>query len=150
MAHISLLTPLGALTVFADEGAIVAIDFGRAPTGPTSPLLIEAQRQLNAYFDGRLRAFDLPCAPSGTPFQQAVWQALCRIPYGTTATYGEIAAQTGGVARAVGGACGGNPIPIVIPCHRVLGAGGRLIGYSGGEGPETKQALLRLEGAMLL
>jgi methylated-DNA-[protein]-cysteine S-methyltransferase len=150
VAHLSLLTPLGFLTVFAENAMIVAVDFGRTPEGESTPMLVEAKRQIDAYFNGRLRAFDLPLAPAGGEFQQGVWRALCRIPYGATATYGDIARQVGGGARAVGGACGGNPIPIVIPCHRVLGAGGRLVGYSGGEGAETKRALLRLEGAMLL
>ncbi len=148
--RISLLTPLGFLSIFAEGDTLVALDFGHAPEGDRSPLLAEAKRQLDAYFDGRLRDFDLPCAPAGTPFQQAVWLTLRHIPYGTTATYGDVAARTGGSAREVGGACGRNPIPIVIPCHRVVGAGHRLVGYSGGEGPETKQALLCLEGAMLL
>lgn len=152
VSQVSLLTPLGHLTVFAEDGAVVALDFGRgAPTDdPPDPAAIRARDQLNAYFNGTLRDFDLPLRPAGSPFEQTVWQAMRRIPHGETRTYGDLAAAIGGVARAVGGACGANPIPIIIPCHRVLGAGGRLVGYSGGEGPETKQALLRLEGALLI
>lgn len=150
MAHISLLTPLGHLTVFAEDAAIVALDFGRAPGGEETPVLHEVKQQLDAYFDGRLHAFDIPLKPFGSHFQQTLWQALRAVPYGATVTYGDIGRQIGAPARAVGRGCGNNPIPIIIPCHRIVGAGGRLVGYSGGEGTATKQALLRLEGAVLL
>jgi methylated-DNA-[protein]-cysteine S-methyltransferase len=97
-------------------------------------LFAEARRQLDAYFAGELRYFDLPLAPAGTPFQRAVWEALLTIPFGATRTYGAIARQVGRPdrARAVGAANGRNPISIVIPCHRVIGAGGDLVGYGGG------------------
>lgn len=105
----------------------------------------EAIRQLEAYFAGQLRQFELPLAPEGTPFQLVVWKALCDIPYGTTVSYGEIARRIGRpqAARAVGAANGCNPIAIVIPCHRVIGGDGSLTGY-GGE-LQVKQALLALE-----
>lgn len=151
MAHTGLLTPVGYLTVFSEDGAIVAIEFGRATVADALDEVSErARQQLNAYFAGHLQDFDLPLNPAGNTFQQAVWRAMLEIPFGHTRTYGDIAKDVGRPAQAVGGACGANPIPIVIPCHRVLGQGGRLVGYSGGEGAETKQALLQLEGALLI
>jgi methylated-DNA-[protein]-cysteine S-methyltransferase len=104
--------------------------------------------QLRAYFAGTLTTFDMPLAPSGTPFQLAVWSALTEIPYGTTASYGEIARMLGksaAASRAVGAANGQNPISVIVPCHRVIGADGGLTGYGGGL--ERKEWLLRLEGA---
>jgi len=118
---------------------------GEMPKGDESPLLNRAVHQLNAYFFCGLRAFDLPVAPAGTPFQQAVWQQMQAIPYGEARTYGEIARWLRSAARAVGFACGRNPIPIIIPCHRVVAAGG-LGGFSGAGGVETKHWLLELEG----
>lgn len=105
----------------------------------------EARRQLDAYFAGRLRRFDLPLAPEGTPFQQRVWRALLDIPYGETVSYGELARRIGrpSAVRAVGAANGQNPLSIVIPCHRVIGSDGRLVGYGGGL--PAKSALLALE-----
>ena len=110
-----------------------------------TPLLLEACRQLREYFAGQRRSFQLPLAPQGTPFQQQVWQALAEIPYGETRTYGEIAEAIGrkGASRAVGAANHRNPLPIFIPCHRVIGANGSLTGYAGGL--ETKRFLLALE-----
>ena len=149
--YTSMNSPVGPLTLFEDKGALTALEWGRAPASRSTPLLNEATRQLTAYFDGGLRDFDLPLAPvGGTEFQQRVWRAMPDIPYGRTETYGELAARIDGVARAVGGACGANPLPILIPCHRITGAGGRMTGYSAGEGIETKRALLRLEGATLI
>ena len=104
------------------------------------------QRQLDAYFAGHLTRFDLPLAPSGSPFEVGVWTAMAEIPYGETRVYGELAASVGSAPRAVGRACGRNPIPIVIPCHRVLAKAG-LGGYSGSGGLATKRHLLALEGA---
>jgi methylated-DNA-[protein]-cysteine S-methyltransferase len=107
----------------------------------------EVARQVDAYFDGSRTTFDLPLAPAGTPFQRRVWDELTRIPWGTTITYGELAARAGhpGAARAVGAAVGRNPISIVVPCHRVVGADATLTGYAGGV--ERKAYLLALEGA---
>jgi methylated-DNA-[protein]-cysteine S-methyltransferase len=150
MAHCHLLTPLGPITLFEQSGALVAVEWGRAPAPTESPLLGEARRQLDAYFDGALTDFDLPLAAAGSSFQQAVWEGMRRIPYGAMRTYGDLAREVDGTARAVGAACGDNPIPIIIPCHRVVGADGHMIGYSGAGGVETKQALLRLEGALLV
>ena len=151
MAHISMNTPLGVLTIFEDRGSIVVIEWGRAAAPAASPLVLEAKRQLDAYFDGRAREFDLPLAPRGTPFQQAVWALLSAIPFGATRTYGDLTRRLGTAPRPIGGACGRNPIPIVIPCHRVVGSGSwPLGGYSGGEGVPTKLALLRLEGQLLV
>ena len=148
-AYLSLASPLGFLTVFEDAGAVIALEWGRVDEARPSKLLDEAKRQLDAYFDGRLKRFDLPLKPAGSRFQQAVWTRMRAIPYGAARTYGELAKSLGSVARAVGGACGKNPIPIVVPCHRVVGQGGRLGGYSGGDGLATKRALLALEGYLL-
>jgi methylated-DNA-[protein]-cysteine S-methyltransferase len=149
MAALSVDTPLGPLSVIADDDAIVAIDWGRADEGAPTELLRRACAQIAEYFAGQRTEFDLPLAPRGREFQLRVWQALERIPYGRTLTYGAIAAKLGATARAVGGACGSNPIPILIPCHRVVGASGALTGYSGAGGTTTKQRLLDLETAQL-
>lgn len=144
---LSLPSPVGTLTLTEDDGAIVSVAWGREAGGNGSPLLAEAARQLEAYFAGELTDFDLPLRPAGSGFQQRVWEAMRRIPYGKTQCYGELAAAIGSAARAVGGACGRNPIPILIPCHRVLAKAG-LGGYSGQGGAATKQTLLSLEGAL--
>ena len=163
-------SPVGDLRIVARDGCITAIDFlGEMPTSPgesrsvarfaaratgapmgeqqdADPLLREAVRQLEAYFSGASRRFDLPLAPEGSAFQQRVWAELLRIGYGQVATYGDVASRlglTGHAARAVGTANGRNPIPIVVPCHRVVGAGGVLTGYGGGL--ERKRWLLDLE-----
>jgi len=145
MPYVSVASPVGPLTVFEDDGAIVAVEFGRVPEAQGSPLLEEAKRQLSAFFERRRTGFNLPLNPAGSRFQQAVWQAIRGIPYGETRSYGDLAADLDSVARAVGGACGRNPIPIIVPCHRVVGANGRLTGFSGGEGVATKRALLEFE-----
>lgn len=145
-------SPLGPLTLTAEDGALVRLSFGASAAADdgADPLLLEAERQLAAYFERRLQAFDLPLRLAGSKFEVAVWEAMRRIPLGYTRGYGELAAETGAPARAVGTACGSNPIAIVVPCHRVVGAGGRLTGYSGGRGVETKAWLLRHEQAMPL
>ncbi|MBE7158613.1 MAG: methylated-DNA--[protein]-cysteine S-methyltransferase [Rhodospirillales bacterium] len=144
MPHISLHSPIGDLTVFEENGAIVSLDWGWVPDQVPTPLLEHARAQLDAYFDGDLQRFDLPLAPAGTAYRQAVWRALCDIPYGATRSYQDIAAVAGGSARSVGQANGRNPIPLIIPCHRVV-AGSHVGGYSGGEGLATKRWLLALE-----
>lgn len=145
MPHqLSLHSPVGDLTISEDGGALVAIDWGWVEVQGETPLLVEARTQLQAYFDGARTGFDLPLAPGGTAYQKKVWQALCDIPPGTTRTYADIARSAGGSPRAVGGANGRNPIPIVIPCHRVVATTG-LGGYSGGDGLPTKRFLLALE-----
>ena len=127
-----------------EDGAIVALDWGWGRDQGDSPLLLRARDQLHAYFDGRLRRFDLPLKPEATDYRRRVWQALCDIPYGETRTYKDIAAVAGGSARSVGQANGSNPIPLIVPCHRVV-ARNHLGGYSGGEGIVTKRWLLALE-----
>ena len=149
-------SPVGDLRIVERDGAIVAIEFspfrqpvdGR-PLGARQddhPLLAEAVRQLDAYFVRDLKEFDLPLAPVGTEFQRRVWRQLELIDYGQTASYGQIAGRRGmtnAASRAVGLANGRNPVPIVVPCHRVIGANGTLTGYAGGL--ERKQQLLSLE-----
>ena len=144
-ATVALDSPVGRLAVSAADDHIVALSWDDEPTTLSTPLLDEALRQLDAYFAGRRETFDLPLAPAGSGFQRAVWQAMQRIPYGETRCYGEIAAETQSGPRAVGGACGANPIPIIIPCHRVVAQNGRVGGYSGGQGAATKRFLLNLE-----
>ncbi len=142
---IELTEKNGALTCVSlrsgESPELEAIPCRKVPTA----LLEEAEQQLNEYFCHLRTEFDLPIAPKGTPFQQAVWDQLDQIPYGETRTYGEIAAALGkpGAARAVGAACRANPLWIILPCHRVLGAKGQLTGYA--YGTEVKQALLELE-----
>lgn len=147
MTQLSLHSPIGDLSVAEEDGAIVSLDWGWGSEQSTSPLLLEAKRQIDAYFDGELREFSLPLAPVGTAFQRSLWTALSDIPYAETITYGTLAAGLHTSPRAAGMACGANPIPLIIPCHRVTGAGGQLGGYSGEGGTDTKVALLRLEGA---
>jgi methylated-DNA-[protein]-cysteine S-methyltransferase len=147
MPQLAFNTPIGPLALFEADGAIVAIDWGWLPENEESPLLLKARDQLEDYFEGKRKVFDLPLAPHGTSFQRKVWTALSEIPFGTTLTYGQLADKLGTAPRALGGACGRNPIPVVIPCHRVLAAGGGLGGYSGIDGIETKEFLLRIEGA---
>jgi methylated-DNA-[protein]-cysteine S-methyltransferase len=140
-------TPIGRLALAGDGAALSAISFAPAPGHWTrdDARLGAARRQLEQYFAGRRTTFDLPLALDGTPFQKRVWRALLAIPYGATASYGEIARAIGapGAARAVGGANHVNPIPIIVPCHRVIGADGSLTGYGGGE--HRKRHLLDLE-----
>ncbi|MGH7045753.1 MAG: methylated-DNA--[protein]-cysteine S-methyltransferase [Stellaceae bacterium] len=138
-------SPVGRLAITADATAIVMISWSGQVNGEVTALLAEATQQLDAYFAGRLRQFDLPLQPAGSLFERRVWAAMRQIPHGQTRTYGELAMAVGSAPRAIGGACGKNPIPIVIPCHRVLARGG-LGGYSGGAGLETKRWLLALEG----
>jgi methylated-DNA-[protein]-cysteine S-methyltransferase len=146
MPHLSFTSPIGPLALFEADDAIVAVDWGWLPDADETPLLLRARQQLEEYFAGQRHDFDLPLAPHGTDFQRRVWAELSRIPHGRTITYGELADRVGSAPRAVGGACGKNPIPVIIPCHRVLAAGGGLGGYSGIDGIETKQFLLKHEG----
>ena len=150
MSTRTIETPIGPLTLPADEAAVTAIRFGADGAQDASPLLDAAEAQLREYFAGTWRTFDLPLAPRGTAFQQRVWAALRAIPYGETRTYGELAAAIGSpsASRAVGMANHHNPISIVIPCHRVIGANGTLTGYTGGL--EIKRKLLALEGITIL
>jgi methylated-DNA-[protein]-cysteine S-methyltransferase len=139
-------SPVGALFVSEADGAITRVSWQAGEVGEETPLLGRARAQLAEYFDGKRQAFDLPLRVSGSAFQQEVCAAMSAIPFGETRTYGEIARGLGVPAQAVGQACGANPVPVVIPCHRVLGATS-LGGYSGEGGVETKVWLLRHEGA---
>ncbi len=149
MPHLAFTSPIGPLALFEADGAIVALDWGWLPENEDSPLLLKAREQLEEYFDGKRKSFDLPLAPHGTEFQRKVWAALEKIPLGSTLSYGQLAEQLGTSPRALGGACGRNPIPVIIPCHRILATNGGLGGYSGIDGIETKQFLLRHEGVSL-
>jgi methylated-DNA-[protein]-cysteine S-methyltransferase len=150
MQRLSVPSPLGPLTLVAENDALVAVDWrGNKAADDESALLREAARQLAAYFAGTRKRFDLPLAPEGAPFERRVWDLMAAIAYGETRRYGELAAQLEAEAQAIGEACGRNPLPIFIPCHRVVAASG-LGGYSGGKGIETKRRLLVLEGALLL
>lgn len=144
-------SPIGPLELVERAEALAAIRFDADPArvrqGRGSSVLAAASRQVPEYFAGERREFDLALRPAGTPFQQQVWAALVEIPWGVTTTYGAVAARLGlppGAARAVGAANGANPLPVVVPCHRVVGADGTLTGYAGGL--SRKAALLRLEG----
>lgn len=141
---LSLHTPVGDVSIAEDDGAIVSVEWGWGRDQDATALLLRAKDQLDAYFDGALTVFDLPLAPEGSPYRQKVWTALCAIPYGATRSYLDVARVAGGSPRSVGGANGSNPIPIIIPCHRVVATTG-IGGYSGGEGLPTKRALLALE-----
>jgi len=159
--HTVLDSPLGPLTVVTEDGALCGLYVEQGlrkalersatlgePSSPEEvPALQEVADQLTAYFRGELTDFDLPVAAAGTPFQQRVWAALRRIPYGETCSYGELAAEIGSptASRAVGAANGRNPVSIVVPCHRVIGSTGRLTGYAGGL--TTKEQLLAHERA---
>ncbi len=148
-------SPVGPLLLQADGGGLKALSFLRqeeiknVSTG-VSPILSRAFEQLNAYFEGERTTFEIPLAPEGTDFQHKVWKELQQIPYGSTTTYGELSAKLGDekAIRAVGRANGENPIPIIIPCHRVVGAQGKLVGYAGGL--QRKKWLLKHEGVLLL
>ena len=140
-------TPLGHFRITEQEGAITALTWGKGRSDD-SPLLREACQQLVAYTENRLQRFNLPLAPQGLEFQKAVWREMLKIPYGETRSYGDLAQKLDGIARAVGTACGANPIPVIIPCHRVIASDGELGGFSGAGGVVTKRQLLVHEGAI--
>jgi len=142
-----LESPVGRIRVTETDGAITKLNWtNAAATAPSTPVLQDAANQLTEYFAGRLTAFALPLAPDGTDHQKKVWAAMSAIPSGALRTYGDLAGEIGSSARAVGTACGKNPIPIIVPCHRIVAAGGGIGGYSGRGGVETKRRLLNLEG----
>lgn len=145
MPAASLDTPVGVLSVTEQDGAITGLAWSDVSTG-RSALLDAALQQLQAYFAGELTAFDLPLRVAGSDFQRAVCDAMLAIPLGETRTYGDIARDLGAPPQPVGNACGSNPIPVIIPCHRVLAANG-LGGFSGAGGVETKVTLLKHERA---
>ncbi len=147
-------SPVGRLALEADDDCVTGVRWAspgeRARPATPSPVLKEAVRQLDRYFGRKLRRFELPLAARGTDYQKRVWTMMRDIPFGETATYGGMAMALGSGPRAVGMACGRNPIPIIVPCHRVLGAGGKEGGFSGGRGLPTKRQLLAIEGVVLL
>ena len=151
--HFGLEPPIGLITLVEEGDAVTQLHFGAFFSGIAeqreTPLLQEAARQLTAYFQGQLRNFSLPLQPKGTTFQRSVWEQLQRIPYGQTCSYGDIARACGNpkASRAVGMANNRNPISIIIPCHRVIGADGKLVGYGGGL--DIKIRLLELEKTTL-
>ncbi len=140
-------SPLGLLGLTEEAGFLTRVEFGadQALAQADTPLLRRAALELSEFFAGKRKTFDLPLRPSGTPFRLKVWRALCQIPYGQTCSYAELARRVGNIkaCRAVGGANHHNPIPIIIPCHRVVGVDGGLTGYGGGV--DKKQFLLDLE-----
>jgi methylated-DNA-[protein]-cysteine S-methyltransferase len=154
----TMQSPVGELTLVASAQGLTAVLWedeeplragpGSAIEDPSHPLLLQAQRQLEEYFAGTRRSFAVKLDPSGTQFQNKVWNALRTIPFGETRSYGQIADQIGSrkAVRAVGAANGRNPIPIIVPCHRVIGADGTLTGFAGGLA--IKARLLALEGAV--
>ena len=143
------MTSLGRIGLAERDGRIVRLLWQAEDRGPRSDLLAEGLAQLVAYFDGSLDAFDLPLAPAGSAFQRRVYAQMQAIPRGETRTYGDLAKALGVAPQPVGQACGSNPIPIIIPCHRVVARDG-LGGFSAPGGVETKVRLLRLEGAYSL
>ena len=151
MANLFLNTPIGSLRAeFTEAGALCRLQFAKERSGEAADEPAALRAQVEAYFRGEQPSFDVPLALEGQAFERKVWQALQTVPYGTTTTYGALAARLGapGAAQAVGRACAANPVLIVVPCHRVTGAGGELAGYAGGV--ERKAALLRHEGALLV
>lgn len=145
-------SPLGTIRIESDGEAITALRWskdGWPDEREDSDLHAEAAAQLEAYFAGTRGDFDLPVRPAGSNFQRAVWAAMQAIPKGATRTYGDVAGEIGASARAVGTACGQNPIPVIIPCHRIVGANGKLGGFSAAGGVEDKVWLLRHEGVLL-
>ncbi len=140
-------TPLGPLWAEVDgEGALTSLHWGKAPAGVARMAEHPAMMQLSKYFNKNLEEFDVEVDISGTDFQKNVWNMIASIPYGTVATYADIARHLETHPRAVASACARNPLPLFIPCHRVIASDGRLSGYSGGDGVPTKRWLLELEG----
>ena len=144
-ATLTVETPVGALTLTERDGAIVRLAWGGGGRATATGPLADAGAWLRAYFSGVRAPLTVPLNPDGSDYQRQMWRALSQIPFGETLTYRDIAAGLGSGPRAVGGACGANPIPILIPCHRVVAVNGGLGGYSGAGGPATKRALLDLE-----
>ncbi|MEE6258436.1 methylated-DNA--[protein]-cysteine S-methyltransferase [Plantactinospora sonchi] len=144
-------TPIGELSVGVDDVGVCGVRFGPVETtdGPADPALAAVVAELRAYFAGELTGFTVPLhVRQGSAFERAVWAEMATIPYGETRTYGEVAAAVGdpGAARAVGVACNRNPIPVIVPCHRIVGAGGKLVGFGGGL--PRKRHLLELEAGV--
>jgi methylated-DNA-[protein]-cysteine S-methyltransferase len=157
LRHAVVATPIGPLTLVASPTGLREVRFPNdrppgpadGPARPDHPVLATAAHQLGEYFDGSRLGFDVPLDPRGSPFQLAAWRALATIPYGETVSYGEQARRLGhdGKARAIGAANGANPLPVILPCHRVVGSDGRLVGFGGGL--PLKAWLLHHERAVL-
>ena len=157
MARRIISAPIGPIELRVEGGALVELTMlpkaakparhlDNEPVPPEDLTVLDnAENQLGEYFAGKRRDFDLPLMPGGTAFRQRVWRALREIPFGELRTYGDLAAKLHTAPRAVGGACGANPIGIVVPCHRVVGGKGALVGFSSGDGCDTKRVLLALE-----
>ena len=148
MPHLSFSSPVGDLTIVEDDGAITELNWGTVRGGETTLLLVRARDQITGYFANKISIFDLPLKPQVSVFQARVLRVMQEIPFGKTKSYGDLAGWVGSSARAVGRACGANPIPIIIPCHRVIAKNGDLGGYSGVGGSATKRRLLVHEGAL--
>ena len=154
LTSLAIDTPIGPLTIFASDKAVTRLDFAAGKSISASPQSMavadQAASELGQYFTGQRTSFDVAVALLGTDFQKSVWREIERVSFGETKTYAELAGAIGNpkAARAVGGAVGANPVPIIVPCHRIMGAAGKLTGYSGGAGIPTKIQLLKLEGLL--
>jgi methylated-DNA-[protein]-cysteine S-methyltransferase len=145
MPELTVTSPLEPLTLVEADGAIIELDWGQTHNEERSQLLKSAQAELTSYFTGELENFSLPLNPVETVFQKKVWHQMVEIPYGEALKYGDVAKNLSSSPRAVGGACGRNPIPIIIPCHRIIGTNDKLTGYTSAGGTKTKSFLLDLE-----
>ncbi len=154
LTSLAIDTPIGPLTIFASDKAVTRLDFAAGKSFSASPQSMavadQAASELGQYFAGHRKSFDVAVVLLGTDFQRSVWREIERVRFGETKTYAELAGAIGNpkAARAVGGAVGANPVPIIVPCHRIMGAAGKLTGYSGGTGIPTKIQLLKLEGLL--
>ena len=154
LTSLAIDTPIGPLTIFATDKAVTRLDFAAGESISASPesmaVADQAASELGQYFAGQRKSFEVSVELQGTDFQKSVWREISRVNFGETKTYAELAGAIGNpkAARAVGGAVGANPVPIIVPCHRIMGAAGNLTGYSGGTGIPTKIQLLELEGLM--
>lgn len=149
MTQLSVHSPIGDLTISEENEKLVSIDWGWSPFQKKTPLLLETKKLLEYYFDGDDLKFDLPLNPHGTIYQKKVWQAIAKIPYGKFLTYSKVSQMINSHPPTVGMACGKNPIPILIPCHRVIGKKKHIAKLSARERIETKKYLLQLEGPNL-
>lgn len=150
MAKGYVKTPVGVLQIEASDEGVTALNWAKAE-GKTDkhPIIAQAAKELDAYFAGKLKNFEVPLDVDGTAFQCKIWAAMGEVPFGKTVTYGDLAKKLKTSPRAVGGACGANPVPVIVPCHRIVGSDKKLTGYSGAGGVKTKQALLKLEQVKL-
>ena len=149
MPSLSISSPLGPLTLVEEDGFVVQVSWGARSRGEPTPTLESAAAELRAYFASMRDRFDAPVAPSGTDLEREVWAVMCRIPRGQLRTYGDVAKKLGVTAQEIGEACGRNPIPVIIPCHRIVAASGKLGGYSGKGSVATKRWLIGHEAKPL-